>query len=192
MQNAKLKNFKIFNFQFSIFNSPSPNPLPDTSGEDGRAGFTLIELIIVLLIIGIAFGVVGIAVYSGGSFFELNTFVKNVSATLGYARSHAVAEKKTYSFVLWKDNRAFGLYIDFSDGNRDKDEEQPAVIYKDIPPALEAVLKNKTDDFKIDFFPQGNSSGGTVEIRDQKGKTFFIIVNKVTGRVEVKRSQNEK
>lgn len=187
MQNAKLKNF-----QFSIFNSPSPNPLPDTSGEGGRAGFTLIELIIVLLIIGIAFGVVGIAVHSGGSFFELNTFVKNVSATLGYARSHAVAEKKIYSFVLWKDNRAFGLYIDFSDGNRDKDEEQPAVIYKDIPPALEAVLKNKTDDVKIDFFPQGNSSGGTIEIRDQKGKTFFIIVNKVTGRVEVKRSQNEK
>ena len=185
MQNAKLKNFKIFNFQFSIFNSPSPNPFPQ--GEGAREGFTLIELIIVLLIIGIAFGVVGIAVYSGGSFLELNTFVKDVSATLRYARSHAVAEKKIYSFVLWKDNRAFGLYIDFSDGNRDKDEEPPAVIYKDIPPALEAVLKNKSNDFKIDFFPQGNSSGGTIEIRDQKGKTFFIIVNKVTGRVEVKK-----
>ena len=185
MQNAKLKNFKIFNFQFSIFNSPSPNPFPQ--GEGAREGFTLIELIIVLLIIGIAFGVVGIAVYSGGSFLELNTFVKDVSATLRYARSHAVAEKKIYSFVLWKDNRAFGLYIDFSDGNRDKDEEPPAVIYKDIPPALEAVLKNKSNDFKIDFFPQGNSSGGIIEIRDQKGKTSFIIVNKITGRVEVKK-----
>ncbi len=166
-------------------NFPSPNPLPQGEGARGRAGFTLIELLIVLLIIGIAFGLTGLAIHSGGSFFELNTFSKNVSATLRYARSHAVAEKKIYSFILLKDDRAFGLYADFSGGN--KDEEPPPVIYKAIPANLGVVLKNKTDDFKIDFFPQGNSSGGTIEIKDEKGRIFSIVVSRVTGRVEVKK-----
>ncbi len=151
-----------------------------------RAGFTLIELLIVLLIIGLAFGLTGLAIHSGGSFFELNTFSKDVSATLRYARSQAVAEKKIYSFILWKEDRAFGLYTDFSGGN--KDEELPPIIYKAIPSTLEVNLKNKTDDFKIDFFPQGNSSGGTIEIKDKKGRAFSIVVSRVTGRVEVKKS----
>ena len=182
MQNEKI-NFKpthIFNFDF-----PLCQPPPTRGVGGGKAGFTLIELIIVLLIIGIGFGLAGLAIRSGGSFFELNTFSKEISAALRYARSHAVAEKKIYSFVLWKDNRAFGLYTDFS--IRTEDEEQPPVIYKSIPTALEVTLKNKTDDFKIDFFPQGNSGGGTIEIRDEKGRIFVIVVSRVTGKVEAKK-----
>lgn len=152
-------------------------------------GVTLIELIIVLFIIGIASGLVGVLIYRGTSDLELSTFTKDVSATLRYARSHAIAEKKVYSFIMWEDKMAYGLYVDYPE----EEVEEPApLIYKTVPKLLEAIFKSKTDNFRIDFFPQGNSSGGIIEIKNQKGKTFFIIVNKVTGRVEVKKSQNEK
>jgi len=155
-------------------------------------GFTLIELLIVMLIIGIALGFISITAYYGGGPLELNTFAKDVSATLRYARSHAIAEKRVYSFIMWKDKRTYGLYVDFSDN--EETEEPTPVIYKTIPDSLEATFKDRSprldpdaDSFRIVFFPQGNSSGGIMEIRNQKSKVFLIIVNKVTGRVEVKK-----
>ncbi|MBI4698380.1 MAG: GspH/FimT family protein [Nitrospirae bacterium] len=166
MKNTKLR-------YSAIFNSP-------------QAGFTLIELIIVLVIIGIGFGIAGIAMRSGGGFLELSTLAKDMSATLRYARSHAVAEKKTYSFVLWKEDKAYGLYTDFS--GKGADEEAPPVIYKTLPAALEVNLKNMTDEPRIDFFPQGSSSGGTIDMKDAKGRAFTIVIGRITGKVEVKRN----
>jgi general secretion pathway protein H len=146
-------------------------------------GFTLLEMLIVMLIIGLAFGFTVILTTYKGSTIELNTFTKEVSATLRYARSHAVAEKRVYSFVLWEDERAFGLYADFP--KEDTDIEPSPIVYKDIPESLEMSLKDGSDKMRIDFYPQGNSSGGIIEIRNQKGRVFSIIVNKVTGRVRV-------
>jgi general secretion pathway protein H len=187
MKNEKLRNLegklhcnvKIYNLKFEICNPRR------------RCGFTLIELIIVLFIIGVALGLVGILVHRGSSELELKTFTKDVSATLRYARSHAITEKKFYSFIILKDKEAYGLYADFSI-NEDFFEEATPVVYKTIPKPLQIIFENRAEYLRIDFFPQGNSSGGIVEITNQKGKTFFIIVNKVTGRVGVKRIQNSK
>ncbi len=152
-----------------------------------KNGFTLIELIIVLLIIGIVSGLVGIMIKRGAGGLELKAFTKNVSATLRYARNHAAAEKKVYSFIIWKDKRAYGLYSDLS-FNEDLEEAVPAV-YKAVPESLQLIYENHADYLRIDFFPGGNSSGGMVEISDQKEDRFFIIVNRVTGRVTVEKSQ---
>lgn len=157
--------------------------MKNSNRMESLTGFTLIELLIVLVIIGIALGFVSITLYHEGGALELNTFVKDVSATLRYARSHAIAEKKIYSFIMLRDKRAYGLYVDFPSNSEEKPEP---IIYKTIPEFFETIFKSSTDDLKIDFFPQGNSSGGIVEVRNQKGKSFLITVNKITGRVEVK------
>ncbi len=171
---SKPRNFKCSSRLSSFFNSQS-------------SGFTLIELVIVLFIIGIAIGLSTIVTRYGGGFVELNTFAKELSATLRYARSHSVAEKKIYSFILWEDKRAYGLYVDLPADENEFEELQP-LIYKDIPESLAIILKDNKEDIKIDFFPQGNSGGGIIEVRNQKGKTLFIKVNKITGRVEVKKN----
>ncbi|MCK5286463.1 MAG: prepilin-type N-terminal cleavage/methylation domain-containing protein [Thermodesulfovibrionia bacterium] len=171
---SNLRNFKTFNLNSSFRNSQS-------------SGFTLIELIIVIIIIGIALGLSTIFIRYGGGGVELNTFVKELSATLRYARSHSVAEKKKYSFILWEDRRAYGLYVDSSADENDIEDPQP-LIYKTVPESIEVILKDKKGEIKIDFFPLGNSGGGILEIKNQKGKTFFIKINKITGRVEVEKS----
>lgn len=173
MNKIKLRNSK--NCKVSTF-------LPSYQKD----GFTLIELIIVMLIIGIASGFVGVLVHRGSSSRELNKFTKEVSATLRYARSRAVAEKKVYSFIIWRDKETYGLYVDFS--SDEHLEDVPPVVYKIIPKPLQIISETRADYLRMDFFPQGNSSGGTLEIINQKDKAFFIIVNKVTGRVEVRRA----
>ncbi|MBI4847030.1 MAG: GspH/FimT family pseudopilin [Nitrospirae bacterium] len=160
-----------------------------------QSGFTLIELIIVLFIIGIAAGLVGVMVGKGSESLAIKTFTKEVSAALRYARSHAVTEKKTYCFVVDKNEGKFRLYTDKvmkADENsataaEDTGEKQFVdVLNKAIPEVLQMTVKDQEDDnLFIEFFPLGNSSGGTIEITSEQGLTFFVVVNRITGKVEV-------
>jgi general secretion pathway protein H len=173
MQNAKLKK----SIHCSLLTVYCPK------------GFTLIELLVVLIIIATASALVGIALYRGSGNLELKTFTRDISATLRYARSHAISEKKIYTFLLWEDKRAYGLYADLPYGDI---EDKIPVIYKPIPEQLQPVFKNRGSSIRIDFFPLGNSTGGVIEIESREGKGFFIKVNKITGRVEITKSPNEK
>lgn len=155
----------------------------------GCTGFTLIELLVVLIIIATASALVGIALYRGSGNLELKTFTRDISATLRYARSHAISEKKIYTFLLWEDKRAYGLYAELSYGDT---EDKIPVIYKSVPEKLQPVFKNREGSIRIAFFPQGNSTGGVIEIESREGKGFFIKVNKITGTVKIKKRPNEK
>jgi general secretion pathway protein H len=149
------------------------------------SGFTLIEIIIVLFIIGIASGLVGILISRGSGSLEIRTFTKDVSSVLRYARNHAVSEKRQYCFVIDINEDVYRLYT--TDTSKDEeDEETVLVISKSIPEELQMTVKDSdTDSPYIEFFPWGNTSGGVIEITNRKGSVFFIIVNRITGRLEV-------
>lgn len=147
-----------------------------------QRGFTLIELVIVLVIIGIASGLIGL--YIGSNKLELRTFVKEMAATLRYARNHAVSEKKTYCFVIDRDERMYRLY-----GDNKEDEDVVPVISRPIPEGVELNLTTAADDvYQVEFFPQGNTSGAEIEISDG-GRMLLIMVNRISGKVEMSREQ---
>jgi general secretion pathway protein H len=77
-----------------------------------RAGFTLLEITIVIIIMGIALGIVGMIVSKDRGSLEVKTFTRELAAVLRYARSHAVTEKKTYCFVINREDRQLRLYTD--------------------------------------------------------------------------------
>ncbi len=157
--------------------------------RSGRAGFTLIELVIVLVIIGIASGVVGIMIGRGSGGREMKTFTKEISSILRYARNHAASEKKTYCFVINKDKGLVKLFAgdvkaDNKEGN--DDEEGMPVISRAMPENLLITMDDNDEDIQyIEFFPQGNSSGGTIRLGRENGVDYFIEVNRITGRIDV-------
>jgi general secretion pathway protein H len=154
-----------------------------------RDGFTLIELIIVLLIIGIATGLAGVAVNRSSGRHQLKTFAKEVSAVLRYARSHAVAEKRMYCFFIDRDERMFKLYTENT--GKDNNEKFALVLGRAIPEELQIVLTGKDPDSSfIEFFPIGNSTGGVVELSRQKEKVYFVTVNRITGKVAVEQGES--
>jgi general secretion pathway protein H len=148
-------------------------------------GFTLIEIIIVLLIIGIATGLVGIVVSRNSGDREVRIFTKELSAVLRYARSHAVSEKRSYCFVIDREEGMYRLYVHDSG----EEEEADTVISKSIPEEIEIIHSEDDEDVDIEFFPQGNSTGGVMQVARDGKVDFYITVNRITGRVEVENAE---
>jgi general secretion pathway protein H len=153
-----------------------------------RPGFTLIELIIVLFVIGIASGLVGIVISRSSGNFELKNNAKELSAILRYARNQAITEKKMYCFFIDSNERMYRLYAE-----KGKDDEENGdtekfvqVMTKPIPGELQISIKGKDPDSSfIEFFPVGYSTGGTIEVVNQKGAIYSLTVNRITGKVDI-------
>ena len=74
-----------------------------------RSGFTLIELVIVLLILGISAAVVAPRYASAVVRFRVEAAAKVVAAHLRYARQHAKTKGKTQSVVFVPDTDSYEL-----------------------------------------------------------------------------------
>ncbi len=151
----------------------------------GQYGFTLIEIIIVLFIIGIATGLVGIMVSGGSGGLEVRTFTKDLTNVFRYARNHAVSEKKIYCFVIDTDKHSFTLYKEEFDYSG-----KETAFQKDIPDEVEVrVLDADNESQFLEFFPHGNSSGGVIEISNNEGVTYYITINRITGKLKIEKAE---
>jgi general secretion pathway protein H len=183
MGEKKSKKTGSFGLQFIICNSR-------------MAGFTLIELIIVLFIIGIASGLVGIVISRSSGNFELKNFTKDLSTVLRYARNQAVTEKKIYCFFIDSSERMFRLYAEKGkdedvDADSDSSDKFVQVLHKPIPAEMEMTIRGRDPDSSfIEFFSVGNSTGGVVEVVNQKGTVYSVTVNRITGKVEVRQGES--
>ena len=148
-------------------------------------GFTLVEIVIVLIIMAVGAALAGIAITSSSG-LTLKTFARELSATLRYARNHAVSEKHQYCFVINQDDGMYRLY-----GDEKNEEGDPLpVIEKQIPEDIEIVIGEEGDDtYVLEFFPHGNTSGGVIEVQNERGKMLLIAVNRLSGKIEVKEGE---
>jgi prepilin-type N-terminal cleavage/methylation domain-containing protein len=150
-----------------------------------NSGFTLIEIIIVMLIVGLVSGLVGIMISRGGETRELSIFTKKISSVLRYARNRSVSEKKIYSFVIDKNEQAYRLYSEDTDYKNIE-----TVMDEPIPEGLQMSLQNNDEESPhIEFSPRGNSTGGVIEIMNEPGKMVYININRITGKVDVEEAE---
>jgi len=159
-------------------------------------GFTLIELIIVLVIIGLASGVVGLVISRRSGNFELNSISKEMSAVMRLARNRAITEKRTYCLVIDINERIYNLSTDKREDDKDKEdtgdnEKIIRVINKPFPDKMQMSVKGSDSDSQvIEFFADGSSTGGVIEVSGEKGAVYHITVNRITGKVDVVRGES--
>ena len=152
-------------------------------GDSKRAGFTLIELIVVLFLVGIIAGLAGLYIGKDTGSLELKKFTREVSIVMRYARNRAVTEKKIYCFVIDKDERMLRLYsedTDYTNVTLVMDKEIPEELNMDMP-------GSGRDALYVEFFPGGSTTGGVIEIMNKKGSRFLIMVNRITGKLIVEK-----
>lgn len=142
-----------------------------------EGGFSLLELLIVLVIMGLVLSITSPLLTKGIDNIKLQTAVRELSATLRYARSMAVSEGKEQVLNMDIDTGKYWLNEKVSELR-----ELPSDIrFININTGEKEVTTGKAG---ITFYPVGSSSGGVVWMGDQKRK-YRLQVRLVTGVVEV-------
>jgi general secretion pathway protein H len=143
-------------------------PLPLREGAGGRgqdSGFTLLEMLAVLAILGLAVGLVLTRGPVRSPALEARATADSVAQALRAARAQAIAEGRPVAFVL--DARRHE-YV--TEGAR------PVVL--PVAPAVTITAPASG----IRFAPDGSSSGGRIGVEDQ-GHVVSVSVAWLTGRV---------
>ena len=149
-------------------------------------GFTLLELVLVLLLMSLIAGLTLPFVASTLDRITLQSEVRQIASALQFARSEAISKKTLYTFNIDIDKSQYWLGMP-------KQEEitQP----KPIDETVQILDYQRTDEtltegaFMILFYPRGNSSGGTlrfISINDKDEENIYAVnINPITGKPKI-------
>lgn len=163
------------------------------SASGQPAGFTLLELIVVIIIIGFMSAMIIPTIGGSINNLKLKTASKRVSAALRYARNQAVSQKKTYlaTFDFEKNSLSLKKKVKESQEPEEEITKKPEIKTYYLPEGvkIEKVVANEEEVdsglFHLIFFPYGGSSGGTITLTGNRDKTYNIEVDFITGLVKL-------
>ena len=172
-------------------------------------GFTLIELILVLVIIGFLTALVAPAITSLTG-LKLKTTTRRMAAGLRYARSQAVTTGGDYQVTfnmekgemiiesLKEEERYYRDEEDDeeeeSDGEGDEEDlpkrmkEQKIYTMPKQVKLARVVIDGEEfteEEVWIDFYPNGSCSGGEIFLMDEKERAYRIALEFLTGIVKI-------
>ena len=139
-------------------------------------GFTLVELLVVLLIMSVLLVAAPIAFDRVLPGLQLRSDARNVASVLREARAQAIRANREATVTVDVAERTYYLG---DDGTSQRFSEGVTVTLK----TAESELL-EPDVGRIRFFPDGTSTGGMVSL-DRGGRTYNIAVDWLYGRVQI-------
>ncbi|MBL0732371.1 MAG: prepilin-type N-terminal cleavage/methylation domain-containing protein [Desulfosarcina sp.] len=155
------------------------------------SGFTLLELIIVMIIVGLMSVLVVPVIGSSLSNLELKTAAKKTASALRYCRSKAAMQKTTY--IAGIDFAANIISVENKKKSSEKPDETDEPDFKTykLPEGVyvEKIVSSDQEidsgRFKITFFPNGSCSGGLITLAGIREKQYNINLDSITGIVTI-------
>jgi general secretion pathway protein H len=154
----------------------SPTQRLATRSTKSSRGFTMIELVAVILVIGLVAALAPPMFSSGVTAAEHRAATRQVAQVLRYARTEAVAKRMDVGVEFDLEARTYQL-----PGARKK---------SNIPDGVELLLTTtvaETKDEKhasVRFYPDGGSTGGRVTLK-YKEREFRVDIDWLTGRIAI-------
>lgn len=144
-----------------------------------RGGFTLVELLVVMVIIALMLGLVATSLSRSISGAEMRSAAHKMIAELRYTRTQAILQKSEQVFLVDTDSKSYQA------PGRDK------VV---LPAGMDVVLTTARTELTaenaggIRFFPDGGSTGGRVDLYT-KGREYTVNVAWLTGEASLELPQ---
>jgi general secretion pathway protein H len=140
-----------------------------------NAGFTLLELMIVLGIMVLGFGAVAVNMSAGNDSMTLKAAARDLASGLRYTRSQAMIShtQATLDFDLTQNNYTL------------TGQTKVHSIATDIDVTVSTAKEDLSDGVaKLRFFPDGSSTGGRITLEKNK-LAQEININWLTGQVSI-------
>ncbi len=137
-----------------------------------RPGFTLVELLIVLILMGLLGSMVAVSVSSGLLKSKERRFVEDFVASMKRARNSAIGKGRGVNFIIDGQKRAFGI-------NGRKLKEIP----KAIEISAEGIVELRDGQYAVTFYPDGSSSGGKIDLSWDSGRKDEFQIGMIWARI---------
>jgi general secretion pathway protein H len=148
-------------------------PLASAPPDASPAGFTLLELLVTLVVLGVAMAVVAPSVGRSTETIRARADVARFSALLRHTREQAITSRRPHTFVV--DPHAHRVSIEAGDEVRERPLPDHLTIQAEPPMGL-----------TIRFAPQGTSSGGAFRVTSGDLR-YRVTLDALTGRVRIER-----
>ncbi len=145
--------------------------------SNGQRGFTLVELLVVLVIAALAMALVGTSISRSISGAEMRTAARKVAASLRYTRTHAILTKSEQMFLVDTEKHSFQAA-----------DRQQETLPKGMNVELNTARSELTSETAggIRFYPDGGSTGGNVRL-EANGRVYQVNVAWLTGEASLQR-----
>ena len=138
-----------------------------------KRGFTLVELAVTLMVLGVASAVIAPAIGRGLDGLRARAEVSGFVGFLRAAREQAITRGLTHEVQLDPEARTLAITAEGSPGVRSARSFTSFVRIEAQPPTALVVR----------FQPQGLSSGGVFHILARGNQHYLVTVDPLTGRV---------
>jgi len=146
----------------------------------------------VLVVVGLAGGIAMPSISTGLQGWRLRTAVREMSAMLKFTRTQAVANRQAFQLVL---DRSRNLYwLDRPNAVLDADQAyDKGLRLIPLPKGVRfgevrvAGQEASADRLGMVFSPYGTTTGNSVEVVDERGMGYRIVLDPVTGQSAIRR-----
>jgi general secretion pathway protein H len=128
----------------------------------GRAGFTLLELVLVLMIMAVAMAIISPALEGGFDSREVRRAARQLASTMHHLRGEAVATGKPTALRIDQHENA----IETVGGGR-----WAALTDRAVIESVAGAIPAGEDVWDIRFFPNGSNTGGEVVLANSGDRT---------------------
>ncbi|MFN2426872.1 MAG: prepilin-type N-terminal cleavage/methylation domain-containing protein [Candidatus Binatia bacterium] len=146
----------------------------------GQRGFTLLEVIVVMVIVGVVAAMVLPSIQAGAKQAAVRRSVRAFISAARQASARAVNTRKPTSLVVWPDDGTFGV-----EGIASRYELPDFAEFGEIIGGREAEAD---DEIRFDFYPTGSSAGGSVEIEfmpSDRRQSYILVLDPLISRVRI-------
>lgn len=161
-----------------------------------RGGFTLIELAVTLLVIGVMAGMLVPRLPDLGQ-WRLNSAARRLAGSVTHVYDQSVATQLVYRLTLDMEKGRYYVSLLNTDNQFEK-TELPFVTEAQLPYNVKitgadtagqgAVTGGKA---AIHFFPTGFAEFSYIHLEDKNGHELTLVVNPLTGRVKILEGHRE-